>query len=156
MTDLRTLRLASLQLTPERLEGFVTYQRTLLAELVRAPPSDWSGRYAFAHGKALAACGLDLVELGKLKSMVGDFCGRRLAVQQVQARVDQARTGDSPKDAQILARAQVKLPKLGDPTQFIARFGEEALKLLEAREPELLLLHRELARQEGTGHLHQA
>ena len=152
MSDLKTLRLASLQLSPERLEGFMIYQRTLLAELARAPASDWSGRYAFAHGRALAACQLDLVELGKLKSMIGDFCGRRSAVEQVKERL--AKTGDSAKDAQITARAEKQLPRLDDLSHFTARHGAEALALLHAREAELLLLHRALAKQEGVGHLH--
>ncbi len=152
MTDLKTLRLASLQLSPERLEGFITYQRTLLTELARAPATEWSGRYAFAHGRALAACQLDLQELGKLKAMVGDFCGRRSAAQQVKERLTSI--SDSPKDTQIAARAEKSLHKLDDMAQFAARHGAEALALLEAREPELLLLHRELAKQEGTGHLH--
>lgn len=154
MTDLKTLRLASLQLSPERLEGFIIYQRTLLAELARAPASDWSGRYAFAHGRALAACQLDLVELGKLKAMVGDFCGRRSAAQQVKERL--AKGGDTPKDAVIAARAEKSLPKLDDLSAFSGRHGAEALALLQAREVELLLLHRALATAEGTGHLHPA
>ena len=152
MSDLKTLRLASLQLSPERLEGFMTYQRTLLTELARAPTSDWSGRYAFAHGRALAACQLDLVSLGKLKSMVGDFCGRRSAAQQVKERL--ATNAGSPKDDLIAARAQKNLPKLDDLSAFSARHGAEALALLETREAELLLLHRALAKAEGTGHLH--
>lgn len=152
MTDLKTLRLASLQLSAERLEGFIIYQRTLLAELARAPATDWSGRYAFAHGRALAACQLDLVELGKLKAMVGDFCGRRSAAAQVKERL--ARGGDTAKDAQMAARAEKSLPKLDDLTAFTARHGAEAVALLESREAELLMLHRELAKQEGSGHLH--
>ena len=152
MTDLKTLRLASLQLTAARLEGFITYQRTLLAELQRAPADDWNGRYAFAHGRALAASQLDLVELGKLKSMVGDFCGRRSASAEVKERL--ATIGDSPRDEQIAARAQKNLPRLDDLSHFTARHGAEALALLQSREAELLDLHRALARQEGTGHLH--
>jgi hypothetical protein len=141
-----------LQLSPERLEGFMIYQRTLLAELARAPASDWSGRYAFAHGRALAASQLDLVELGKLKSMVGDFCGRKSAAEHVKERL--AKGGDSAKDAQMAARAQKNLHTLDDLSAFTARHGAEALALLEAREAELLLLHRALAKAEGTGHLH--
>lgn len=152
MTDLKTLRLASLQLSPERLDAFVTYEKTLLAELERAPATDWSGRYAFAHGRALAASKLDLVELGKLKAMISDFCGRRSAAQAVKDRL--ASIGSSPKDAVIAERAKKQLPKLDDLSQFTARHGEEAVRLLQARETELLELHRALAKAEGTGHLH--
>lgn len=152
MTDLKTLRLASLQLSTERLEAFVVYQRTLLAELARAPAADWSGKYAFAHGHALAASRLDLVELGKLKSLVGDFCGRRSSLAQVRERI--ARGGTTEKDAQIVARAQKELPRLEDLSGFEERYGRDAVALLVAREVELLDLHRELARREGTGHVH--
>lgn len=130
----------------------MTYQRTLLTELARAPATEWSGRYAFAHGRALAACQLDLHELGKLKALVGDFCGRRSAAQQVKERL--TTISDSPKDAQIAARAQKSLHKIEDLAPIADRYGAEALTLLQAREPELLLLHRELAKQEGSGHLH--
>ncbi len=148
--DLKTLRLASLQLTPERLEAFITYQRTMLTELVTAEGADWSGRYAFAHGRALAASKLDLVEYGKLKSLVGDFCGRRSSYRQVKARLE----ASSEKDEQLRARARTELPKLEDLSAFEARHGADALKLLREREEELLTLHRDLAHREGTGHVH--
>jgi hypothetical protein len=152
MSDLKTLRLASLQLSPERLEAFVVYQRTLLAELARATATDWSGRYAFAHGHALAASKLDLVELGKLKSLVGDFCGRRTSLAQLKARIEKG--GTTEKDLAVVARAQKELRRFEDLAPFEDRYGKDALALLLAREAELLTLHRDLARSEGTGHVH--
>jgi hypothetical protein len=146
--DLKTLRLASLQLSAERLEAFVVYQRTLLAELARSSPGEWSGRYAFAHGHALTASKLDLVEMGKLKALVGDFCGKRSTVAQLKERI--AAGGDEAK----LARARQELPRLEDLSAFEERYGKEAVTLLMAREAELVQLHRELAKQEGGGHLH--
>ncbi|MFT3707871.1 MAG: hypothetical protein QM817_09465 [Archangium sp.] len=149
MTDLRTLRLASLQLTVERLEAFVVYQSTLLAELTRSSPGEWSGRYAFAHAAALTTSKLDLVEMGKLKALVGDFCGRRSTVAQLKERI--AAGGDDAK----IARARQELPRLEDLSAFEERYGKEAVGLLMAREAELIQLHRELAKQEGGGgHLH--
>ncbi|PZR13995.1 MAG: hypothetical protein DI536_11790 [Archangium gephyra] len=148
--DLKTLKLATLLLTPERLDAFVTYQRTMLSELAQRSSGDWSGRYAFAHGKALAESKLDLVDYGKLKALVGDFCGRRSAYQQVKARIDAA----TEKDAPLLARAKTELPKLNDMSAFEARHGAEALALLRSREEELVKLHRELAHLEGGGHVH--
>ena len=132
----------------------MTYQRTLLTELRAATAPDWSGRYAFAHGKALAASKLDLVEMGKLKSLVAEFCGKRSAVQAVKDRVAQAQAGGSPKDAQLIERARKELLKLDDLRPFTERYGDEATRLLQAREAELLELHRALAKAEGTGHLH--
>lgn len=148
--DLKTLRLASLQLTSERLEAFVVYQRTLLAELARSQPGDWSGRYAFAHGHALTTSKLDLVEMGKLKALVGDFCGRRSTVQQLKGIL-----ASGELDEAQLARARQELPRLEDLSPFEERYGKEAVALLVAREVELVQLHRELAKQEGGGgHLH--
>jgi len=147
--DLKTLRLASLQLSPERLDAFVTYERTMLAELASAGGNDWSGRYAFAHAKALSASKLDLVEYGKLKALVADFCGRRSTFLQVKTRIDSgALTGEK------LARAKAELPKLGDVSEFEARYGVDAVKLLQSREAELVQLHRDLAAKEGGGHVH--
>lgn len=154
MTDLKTLRLASLQLSPDRLEALLTYQRTLLAELAQAGHPEWSGRYAFAHGRALAASKLDLVELGKLKALVAEFCGRRSAAQLVKARVAVAEAGGSERDARILERARKELHKLDDLSAFSERYGAEATALLQRREGELVELHRALAKQEGGGHLH--
>ncbi|MFO0600120.1 MAG: hypothetical protein U0228_32730 [Myxococcaceae bacterium] len=149
MTDLKTLRLATIQLSPERLDAFVAYQRTLLAELARSAPGEWSGRYAFAHGHALAASKLDLVELGKLKALIGDFCGKRSTVAQLKERI--AAGGDEAK----VSRARQELPRLEDLTAFQERYGAEAAALLMARETELVQLHRDLAKQEGGGgHLH--
>lgn len=152
VTDLKTLRLASLQLDAKRLDAFVRYEKTLLDELRSAAGAeDWSGRYAFAHGKALTASGLDLVELGKLKSLVADFSGRRSNVAQLKARLA---SGAPAKHPAVLDRARAELPRLEDLSAFEARYGAEAVALLMAREAELVELHRELARQEGGGHLH--
>lgn len=154
MTDVKTLRLASLQLSPERLEAFVTYQRTMLHQLAVAPPGEWSGRYAFAHGRALAASKLDLVDLGKLKSMVADFCGKRSSLAQIRERIARAPAEPDAKEAQLLAKARGELPRLEDLSAFRHRHGEEATALLLDREAELVSLHRELAQREGAGHLH--
>lgn len=124
----------------------------MLRELAQSDAKDWSGRYAFAHGKALAESKLDLVDYGKLKALVGDFCGRRSAYQQVKARIDSA----TEKDAALLARAKTELPKLDNMSAFEARHGADALALLRAREEELVKLHRELAHLEGGGHVHTA
>ena len=78
--------------------------------------------------------------------------GDRSAAQQVRDRL--TTIDDSPKDSAIAARAEKNLPKLDDLSLFSSRFGAEALALLQAREAELLELHKALAKQEGTGHLH--
>jgi hypothetical protein len=157
MNDVKTLRLASLLLTPALLEAFLKYQRVLLAELAPAQ-GEWAGRFAFAHGRALAESGLDVQHHSKLKALVGDFCGRRsacLTVQQKVAELEaQAHRGLGPKQQAMLARARVELPKLTDLSEFSSRYGQEALGLLQAHELELVSLHRDLARVEGGGHVH--
>lgn len=153
--DLKTLRLASIELTGDRLEKFVTYQRTLLTELAKSTEADWSGRYAFAHGHALAASQLDLVELGKVKAMVGEFCGRRSALRAVTERVGQVDASDA-KGRKVLERAEKELPRLKSVADLEDRYGKDAIALLTAREDELVTLHRALVKAEGggEGHLH--
>ncbi|MEW5740437.1 MAG: hypothetical protein AB1938_16025 [Myxococcota bacterium] len=152
--DLKTLRLASIALSKELLDQFVAYQRTLLAELARSQQADWSGRFAFAHGRALAASRLDLVTLGKVKAAVGEFCGRRSAALEVQTKLAGLSPGD-PKAAAVRERAQKELPRLERLDDLEARYGKDAVALLQGRESELVALHRDLARAEGgQGHLH--
>ncbi len=166
MQDTKTLRMATLSLTAPLLEQFVKYQRTLLAELAQAPHSDWDGRFAFAHGRALAECGLDVLNLHKLKALVSDFAGKRSAwlqvsqhIAQVEHRVAQARAQGKPVDAKdeaVLARSKAELPKLADLSDLEERYGAVAMGLLRARELEVTTLHQELVKIEGTGgHLHQ-
>jgi hypothetical protein len=152
--DLRTLRLASISLTRDLLERFVAYQRGLLEALAASTEREWSGRYAFAHGHALAAARLDVVELGKVKALVADFCGRRSALEAVRARVRQVDVADA-RGRQLIVRAERELPRLADLSDLEARYGAEAIALLTAREDELLALHRQLVLAEGgEGHLH--
>lgn len=154
--DLRTLRLASIALSGELLDQFVTYQRTLLEALARSSEADWHGRYAFAHGHALAASGLDLVVMGKVKALVGEFCGRRSALRQVREKIAQVAPGD-PRGQAVLERAKTELPRLEGVADLEDRYGKEAIALLVAREDEVVALHRALVRAEGgEGHLHPA
>jgi hypothetical protein len=95
------------------------------------------------------------VELGKLKAVVGDFCGRRSAFQHVKARVDEARARGGLPAAKV-AKAEAELPRLASLEDLEARLGPEAVALLSSREEELLSLHRALAAREGSGHLHPA
>ncbi|MBL8921818.1 MAG: hypothetical protein JNJ54_23370 [Myxococcaceae bacterium] len=168
MSDVKTLRLASAQLTAESLEAFLTYQRTLLSALAAsgdAQHATWAGRFAFAHGTALAESGLDALTQQRLKVLVSEFCGKRsawLTVKQraadAEAAVHQAKAHGRPvpeKEALILSRASAELHRLEDFSPFAARYGPEALELLRGRDLEVVTLHRELSRLEGSGgHLH--
>ncbi len=146
------MTLASLALTTARLDAFLTYQRALLRELAASSEATtWSGRYAFAHGRALLESKLDTVELGKLKAMVADFCARRGTYRDLKERLE--RGGDDEAKA---ARIRAELPRLEDLSEFTGRYGEAASQLLREREAEVLELHRALAQVEGRGHLHPA
>lgn len=152
--DLKTLRLASIALTKELLEQFVAYQRTLLVELARSTEAEWSGRFAFAHGRALAGSTLDLVTLGKVKALVSEFCGRRSSLLQIREKLAGLDPAD-PKSQAVRDRAQKELPRLESLDELEARYGKDAIALLVSRERELVTLHRDLARAEGgEGHLH--
>lgn len=146
MSDLKTLRLASIALTADLIERYQAYQRALLAGLAASANDDWSGRYAFAHGRALAGCGLDSHALGKVKAAVGDFCGRRSALRAVRERLE---AGQALREG--AGESLARLERLDD---LEARYGAEAIALLVAREDELLALHRRLVEAEGGGHLH--
>lgn len=169
MSDVKTLRLASAQLTAGSLEAFVTYQRTLLSALAgTADPqhSSWAGRFAFAHGKALTESGLDALTQQRIKVLVSEFCGKRSAWLTVKQRVAEAEAAvhrasasgqPPPKEVSLLTRSNAELHRLEDFSAFVDRYGPEALALLEARDLEVVTLHRELSRLEGSGgHLHPA
>jgi hypothetical protein len=158
--DLKTLTLASIELTPERLEQFLTYQQVLLAELGHSEATGgWSGRFAFAHQHALAKAGLDVVTYEKVRAQVGDFHARSATVARVRERVSQARLSleaaraggatPDPADQRLLARADQELPALEDWTDFRNRYGAAALALLQSRGGEVARLHREVAVAEG-------
>jgi hypothetical protein len=165
--DLKTLRLASAQLTAESLDGFITYQRTLIGTLSgsSAPEQTWAGRFAFAHGKALAESKLDALQQQRIKVLVGEFCGKRSAWLTVKQRaadaelaIKKAQTAGQPPPAKELAlveRFSSELHRLQDFSAFIDRYGREAFELLTSRELEVVTLHRDLSRLEGSGgHVH--
>lgn len=170
MSDVKTLRLVSAQLTAESLDAFITYERTVIGALAStSTPTEltWAGRFAFAHGKALAECGLDALTQQRIKVPVSEFCGKRSAWLTVKQRAADAEAAlhlakshgkpESPKEQALLARATKELARLSSFKDFIDRYGQAAFDLLLARELELVTLHRELSRLEGTGgHVHSS
>lgn len=168
MSDVKTLRLASAQLTKQLLESFLLYQRSLVQSLNEGPfdaTHSWAGRFAFAHANALRQCGMDPLDQQRIKVLVSDFCGKRSSAQTVQARAREAEqaiaiaTAQSAappaKEVALLERITSELARLEDFSAFTSRYGEEALSLLRAHETELVELHRALSRLEGTGgHVH--
>jgi hypothetical protein len=168
MTDVKTLRLASAQLTPATLEAFLLYQRTLLTGLAGSSDqahASWAGRFAFAHGRALQESGLDALTQQRIKVAVSEYAGRRSAWLTVKQRVAEAEAAlheakahgkaAPPKEAALFDRAQTELHRLEDFSAFTERYGPDALAALQAKELEVVTLHRDLSRLEGSGgHLH--
>ncbi len=168
MSDVKTLRLVSAQLTAESLDAFITYQRTVIGALAStATPTQttWAGRFAFAHAKALAESRLDALTQQRIKVPVTEFCGKRSASLTVKQRVADAEAAlhlakhqgkpEPAKDQAIFTRATTELSRLSNFKDFIDRYGQAAFDLLTARELELVTLHRELSRLEGSGgHVH--
>ena len=164
MSDVRTLRLASIALTRDLVDRFVTYQRMLLAELIETRGDDWAGRFAFAHTRALTASGLDAHDQNKVRTVVTEFCGRRSNWLKVKQKVAESERelasgkGPAGKTEAVLKSAKAHLPALEDFSDFIERYGTEALTLLRERELELVTLHQDVVRVEAEGgsqHLHR-
>jgi hypothetical protein len=168
MNDVKTLRLASAQLSKESVEAFLAYQRTLLSGLASASDeahASWAGRFAFAHARALQESGLDALTQQRLKVAVSEYAGKRSAwltvkqrVADAEAALHLAKSQGKPlpaKDAGLLERASHELHRLEDFSAFSERYGPDALASLQAHELELVTLHRDLSRLEGSGgHLH--
>lgn len=168
MSDVKTLRLASAQLSPQSVEAFLVYQRTLLAGLAGSSDeahASWAGRFAFAHARALQESGLDALTQQRVKVAVSEYAGKRSAwltvkqrVAEAEAALHLAQSQGKPvptKEAALLARARTELHRLEHFGEFSERYGEGALELLQARELEVVTLHRDLSRLEGSGgHLH--
>jgi hypothetical protein len=164
MSDSRTTRLAHPDQTPERVQQFINYQRTLLKALLETSGDDWAGRFAFGHAKALKECGLEPQELRRVAAAVESFCGRRWSAKQVADRIAEAKARvesankrgvEAPaREASIVANTPKELAKLEDLTELEAVLGTVTLASLKAREVELLELHRAVASAEGRGHVH--
>jgi hypothetical protein len=158
MSDARTLRLAHPDVSPERLERFMTYQRTLLKALMETSGDDWAGRFAFGHAKALKASGLDTLEQKQIAAAAQSYCGRRSAALAVSERLHELearRSSLSPKEAELLQKAPADLQKLEDLSELSDTLGPVTMASFRAREVELVELHRAVAHAEGRGHIHQ-
>jgi hypothetical protein len=135
MHDGPTLRLASIELSETLLENFIVYERELLTALAQSKETQWSGRLAFAHAKALQKSTLDISSLHKIRSLVSEFCGKRSV-------------------AKLAAQKGVPSHRVDDLTSLKARAGEGAVELLMKRQDELLELHSLVAKAESSGALH--
>jgi hypothetical protein len=162
--DVKTLRLATIQLTEALLQQYLAYEQALVAELVRTEGhADWDGRFAFAHQHALQMAKLDVLTYQKVRALVGDWCTQQGTLEAVRRRVELAKTNvttataaerpPDPKEQAIIDRAGRELPELGRKDQLEERYGLEAVRALERSSERVLASHREVARLEGCRHL---
>jgi hypothetical protein len=158
--DVKTLRLASIQLTEPLLAKYLAYERALIAEFDRTDGhSDWSGRFAFAHQHALHEAKLDVLTYEKIRALVGDWCSRKGSLEAVRQRLDEARASATeavtarrlvdPKDQRVIDRAERELPELEQLGELEARYGKDAVALLARHGEAVLASHREVAHREG-------
>ncbi len=138
--DLKTLRLATPELTPDLLAGYLAYQRSLVAELKRQIGPNGLAR---AHQAAQTACGLSAKELTRIGPVVADFAGKRWTAKQLAKKHDTlADRGQlTPPEQETLAKLAKELVRLNDLTALEQRYGKDILRILRANEEEVLALH---------------
>jgi len=128
--DLRSLRLAAPEVTAERLDRYLAFQRAMAS----VPLSAESGAVAAAHAEAVRASGLSAREVGALDAVVRDFCGRRAVVARLRKRMETA-------DPATRDRLEQELAARDDDGAVERRYGRQALEALRAQEAALLALH---------------
>ncbi|MDQ3263030.1 MAG: hypothetical protein M3Y59_05130 [Myxococcota bacterium] len=151
--DSKTLRLSVPVVTAERLDQLIRFQQRLVVEL-RALPSNEESTAAKAHQAAVAASGINARIINELEALVRVFSGRRWTVRKLEQRLLEARAhlaqaeasgaAPSPKEVAAVAKLPKEIALKQDPSALEARYGAEALGLLDARADELLALHEEL------------
>jgi hypothetical protein len=160
--DDRTLRMAAPELTAERLERFIIFERAWLEQAKRVSgalmdtPSVWEATLSAAHDEALKQSGLSAAEFSQLDALCRDFCGRRRIsgelerhLAETKDRLDRAKAqGSTPsqKDVETAQRLSEEIARRKDAAALERRYGEQAVRLLTERAEELAHLHEELLR----------
>jgi hypothetical protein len=137
-SDDRTLRLAAPEVTPEKVEAFLRYQRALCAR----PDAE----LADAHAAALAKSGLDGNAHARLNSVAQAYCGRVQAARRLRSRIETLRQG-SPNEQALARKAALEVARLEDLSDLARRYGADALACLGAREAALLEAHEAVVRR---------
>lgn len=133
--DDRTLRLSAPELTLERLDRYIAFQRALAAVPLSADPQ----ALASAHAEAVRQSGLSAREVSELDAVARDFSGRKAVAHRLRRRLQTA-------SGELRARLEGELRGRDDDAALARRYGEEALEALKAREEALLALHLERPR----------
>jgi hypothetical protein len=128
--DDRTLRLAAPEVTVERLDRYLAFQRALAAVPLSADPA----AVARVHAEAVRSSGLSAREVGEIDAVARDFAGRRAVTRRLRERLE----GAGPE---LRARLEQELRGRDDDGAVERRYGRPALEALLAREEALLALH---------------
>lgn len=148
--DDRTLRLSAPDISAERLERLIRFQRKLATAAARSRPLD-AEALARLHEEALKESGLSARDAHELEALARAYSGRRWTLQALEQRLAIAkeriaqagREGREPsgKDVQAARKLPDEIRQRSELTRLERRYGEATIGLLRARENELLALH---------------
>jgi len=140
--DVKTLRMASPEVSEAWVSAYLRYQSALLASLERgdtdAGPSA-EARLAQAHHGAREASGLQPEALSRLQAVCADYCGRLRTAEELRRALDGGNV-----DEERAKRARLQLRILEDWSAFRSRYGDAAVDALEQQKGPLLDFHRRL------------
>src|SRR6185369_7653765 len=119
--DDRTLRLAAPEVTVERLDRYLAFQRALFAVPLSADPQV----VAAAHAEAVRTSGMSAREVGEIDRVARDFSGRLAVVQRVRERMEAA-------GGERRAQLEAELAGRDDDGALERRYGRAALEALKA------------------------
>lgn len=156
ISDEKTLRLAAPPLTEATISALIRFQRALLEEVQASPGEEGLAR---AHARAVEACGLESVKVAQVAAAAAAFCTvrwqareltrrRALALERIEAARAQG-VGAPAREFAVVERIDRELSRVEDLGPLERRYGGEGVARLEAREDELLELHRALSRVYG-------
>jgi hypothetical protein len=155
--DDKTLRLSSVEISPEDVDAFLRYQRALREYLEFSPVcrAGWVEQLAEAHRRSLEDAGLDAARHARLSPIAADFSGKRMAVRRLRRRLGElneriarmeADGADVPAaDLDLAARLTSELTRLDRFAPLERRHGAGAIAALREREDDLVALHEQLS-----------
>lgn len=141
--DDKTLRLASPELTRERLDGFVQYLSAFCSRLEAIPLGSASAHLAECHEQSLAESGLDRKWHHRISALVADFGAKRGTVLKLREKLAQLGEGGDPERVEKITSELARLDTL---TALERRYGIDAISLLMEREAELVALQMRATR----------
>ena len=153
--DDKTLRLATPEITPEKLDRLISFQKSFLAAARKVGDKSDAALSAI-HDEAVQKSGIPPREIAELEALVRAYAGRRWTLRalerrlaEAQKRLDEASAQHKPHEVRDLVAAE-KLPEeilqRSKLTALEHRYGQAAIALLHEREAELLALHEELGK----------